>query len=96
MALRPLSDHIVVKVLELTGMTESGIVIPDVAKEKPTVGEVIAVGPGKLLEDGRRVAPEVKPGQKVLFSKYAGNEFKHKGEEWLVLREDDILAIVED
>lgn len=96
MGLKPLGDHIVVKALNQTGVTESGIVIPDVAKEKPTVGEVIAVGPGKLLEDGRRVPPEVKAGQKVLFSKYAGNEFKHKGEELLVLREDDILAIVED
>ncbi|MHA2620548.1 MAG: co-chaperone GroES [bacterium JZ-2024 1] len=96
MALKPLGDHIVIKVVDQTGVTESGIVIPDVAKEKPTVGEVIAVGPGRLLEDGRRVPPEVKPGQRVLFSKYAGNEFKHKGEEWLVLREDDILAIVED
>ena len=96
MALKPLGDHIVLKRLEQETVSEGGIVIPDTAKEKPILGEVIAVGPGRLLDDGKRVPPEVKPGDKVIFSKYAGTEFKHKGEEYVVVREDDVLAIVED
>ncbi len=96
MGLKPLGDHVVVKRLEREAVTEGGIVLPDIAKDKPVLGEVIAVGPGRILDNGQRLAVEVKAGQKVLFSKYGGNEVKYKGEEFLVLREDDILAIVED
>ncbi|MHA2609402.1 MAG: co-chaperone GroES [bacterium JZ-2024 1] len=96
MGLIPLSDHVVIKRLEREAVSEGGIVLPDVAKDKPVLGEVIAVGPGRILDNGQRLPPEVKKGQKVLFSKYGGNEVKYKGEEYLILREDDILAIVED
>ena len=91
--LKPLSDRIVLKVIEEVEKTPGGIVLPDTAKEKPTVGEVIAVGPGRTLDNGQRVAPEVKRGDKVVFSRYGGTEVKINGEEYLIIRESDILAI---
>lgn len=95
MALRPLGDRVVVKQLPSEEVTKSGIVLPDTAKEKPQQAEVIAVGPGRVLENGQRQPMDVKAGDKVLYSKYAGNEFKVDGEEYLILRELDILAVVE-
>jgi chaperonin GroES len=76
-------------------VTKGGIVLPDTAKEKPQKGEVVAVGPGRLLDNGQRVAVDVKVGDKVLYSKYAGNEVKLDGEEYLILREADILGVIE-
>ncbi len=95
MKLRPLNDKIVVKPLEAEETVKGGIIIPDNAKEKPQQAEVVAVGPGKLLDNGSRVAPGVKPGERVLYSKYSGSEFKVDGNEMLVLDEGDILAVVE-
>lgn len=95
MNVRPLHDRILVQRLEDTEeKSGSGIIIPDTAKEKPQRGKVTAVGNGKTLEDGTRVELEVKKGDQVLFGKYAGTEVKIEGEEYLILREDDILAIV--
>jgi len=93
--IKPLGDRVVVKVLEKEEKTASGIVLPDTAKEKPQEGEVIAVGPGKMLDNGQRVALDVKVGDKVIYSKYAGTEVKYEGKEYLILSERDILAIVE-
>jgi chaperonin GroES len=95
MKIRPLQDRIIVKRLEGEEKTKGGIIIPDSAKEKPMEGKVIAVGPGKLNEKGTRVPPEVKAGDKVLFGKYAGTEIKIENEEHLILREDDILGIIQ-
>lgn len=95
MKIRPLQDRIIVKRLESEEKTKGGIIIPDSAKEKPMEGKVIAVGNGKLLENGQRSTPEVKVGDHVLFGKYAGTEVKIDGEEHLILREDDILGIIE-
>ncbi|MCX8044852.1 MAG: co-chaperone GroES [Desulfobacterota bacterium] len=95
MKIRPLQDRIIVKRLEGEEKTKGGIIIPDSAKEKPMEGKVIAVGNGKLLENGQRTTPEVKVGDHVLFGKYAGTEVKIDGEEHLILREDDILGIIE-
>jgi chaperonin GroES len=95
MKIRPLQDRIIVKRLEGEEKTKGGIIIPDSAKEKPMEGKVIAVGPGKLNEKGTRVAPEVKAGDLVLFGKYAGTEIKIDNEEHLILREDDILGIIQ-
>jgi chaperonin GroES len=92
--LRPLGDRVVVKPLEREEVTKSGIVLPDTAKEKPQQGEVLAVGPGRVLDNGDRVNPDVKQGDKVLFAKYSGTEFKLDQDELLILRESDILAIV--
>ena len=94
MDIRPLHDRVVVKRLEEKEMVRGGIVIPDTAKEKPQEGEVIAVGNGKVLENGTRVAMEVKKGDRILFGKYAGSEVKLDGEEFLIMREDDILGIL--
>ncbi|MCL6581689.1 MAG: co-chaperone GroES [Firmicutes bacterium] len=91
--LKPLGDRIVVKVIEEEERTPGGIVLPDTAKEKPIVGEVVAVGPGRMLDNGQRVALEVKVGDKVVFSKYGGTEVKIDGEEYLIMRESDVLAI---
>jgi chaperonin GroES len=90
--LQPLDDRVVVRRLEAEERTEGGIVLPDTAKEKPQRGEVVACGPGKLLDNGKRAAMEVKPGDKVLFGKYSGNEVKVQGEELVIMREGDILA----
>jgi chaperonin GroES len=93
--IKPLGERIVIKVLESEEKTKSGIVLPDTAKEKPQMGKVLAVGNGKLLENGQRVPVEVKEGDKVLFAKYAGTEVKLDGEEYMVLKESDILAVIE-
>ena len=92
--LKPLADRVVVKPIVREEVTKGGIVLPDTAKEKPQEGEIVAVGPGKLGDDGKRIAMEVKKGDKVLYAKYAGTEWKYKDEEYLILREADILAKV--
>ena len=95
MKIRPLNDRIMVKRLEEEEKTKGGIIIPDSAKEKPAEGEIIAVGNGKLNDKNERVPLEVKPGDRVLFSKYGGTDVKLDGEDYLIMREDDILGIVE-
>ena len=95
MKIRPLNDRVLVKRLAEEEMTKGGIIIPDSAKEKPAEGEVVAVGPGKLDDKGKRIAIELKVGDKVLFSKYGGTEVKIEGEDHLIMREDDILGVVE-
>ena len=95
MKLRPLGDRVLVKRVEEEEKTAGGIIIPDTAKEKPQKGEVVAVGNGKILEDGSVRKMSVKKGDKVLFSKYAGNEIKLDGDEVMIMREDEILAIIE-
>ncbi|RMF94085.1 MAG: co-chaperone GroES [Candidatus Schekmanbacteria bacterium] len=95
MNIRPLHDRIIVKRIEEEEKTKGGIIIPDTAKEKPQEGEVVAVGNGKLLEDGKVVPLDVKKGDRVLFSKYAGNDIKIEGEEYIIMREDDVLGIIE-
>jgi len=92
--LKPLGDRLVIKPLEGEEVTPSGIVLPETAKEKPQKGEVLSVGPGARDEDGKRIAMDVKAGDKVLFAKYAGTEIKIDGEKLLILRESDVLAIV--
>jgi len=95
MEIKPLGDRVVVKPLEAENKTKGGIVLPDTAKEKPQEGKVVAVGKGKVLENGQVQAPEVKVGDKVLYGKYSGNEITTKeGEELLIMREEDILAII--
>lgn len=94
MNIKPLGDRIVLKVLEAEEKTASGIVLPDTAKEKPQQGVIQAVGPGKY-EDGKLVPVSVKVGDTVLFAKYAGTEIKHEGEELLILKETDLLAVIE-
>ena len=94
--LRPLGDRVVVKPTAREEMTKSGIVLPDTAKEKPQEGSAIAVGPGRILEDGSREQMDVKVGDKVLYAKYAGTEFKLDGEELLIVSQKDILAVVVD
>ena len=94
--LRPLGDRVVIKPTEREEMTKSGIVLPDTAKEKPQEGTVLAVGPGAFDNDGKRIAVDVKKGDKVLYAKYAGTEFKVDGDELLIVSQKDILAIVED
>ena len=96
MKLQPLNDRLLVKRLESEEKTAGGLYIPDTAKEKPSKGEVIAVGPGKVDDNGNRVALTVKKGDMVLFNKYAGTEVKLDGVDHLVLREDDVLAIIND
>ena len=94
MKIRPLQDRILVKRLEADSKTASGIIIPDNAKEKPMEGEVIAVGNGKKLDSGELAKPDVKVGDRVLFSKYAGSEVKLEGDEHMILREDDLLGVL--
>ena len=96
MKVRPLQDRIIVKRLSGEEKTKGGIIIPDSAKEKPLEGEVVAVGKGKVLEDGKVREPEVKVGDRILFGKYSGTEIKIDGEDHLILREDDILGIIEE
>jgi chaperonin GroES len=93
--LKPLGDRIVVKAIEAEATSRGGIVLPDTAKERPQTGEVIAVGPGKTLDNGTTAALEVKVGDKVVYSKYGGTEIKIGGEEVIILRQDDILGVVE-
>jgi len=95
MKIRPLYDRIIVKRLEAETTTKSGLIIPDTAKEKPVEGEIVAVGNGKVLEDGAVRSLEVKAGDRVLFGKYSGTEIKIDGIEHLILREDEVLAVVE-
>ena len=95
MKLRPLQDRILVQRVKEEEKTKGGIIIPDTAKEKPVEGRVIAVGIGKLSEKGNRIALEVKKGDRILFGKYSGNEIKIEGEEYLIMREDDVLGVIE-
>lgn len=91
--IKPLGDRVVVKAIEQEERTKGGIVLPDTAKEKPQIGEVIAVGTGRVLDNGERVPLEVKVGDRIIFAKYGGTEVKLEGEPYLILRESDILAI---
>ncbi|WP_078382372.1 co-chaperone GroES [Sutcliffiella halmapala] len=92
--LKPLGDRIVIELVQSEEKTASGIVLPDSAKEKPQEGKVVAVGTGRVLDSGERVAPEVSEGDSVIFSKYAGTELKYEGKEYLILKETDVLAVV--
>jgi len=94
MKIKPLDDRVIVVRVDKEQKTTGGIIIPDTAKEKPQEGKVVAMGPGKRDEDGKRIPPEVKKGDRILFSKYAGTEIKIDGVEHLFMREDDILAIL--
>jgi chaperonin GroES len=95
MKIRPLQDRVIVKRLEEEEKTKGGIIIPDTAKEKPQEGKVIAVGKGKVTEDGKLIPPDVKAGDRILFGKYSGTEVKIEGEEHLIMREEDILGVIE-
>lgn len=95
MKIRPLQDRVIVKRIEEEGKTKGGIIIPDSAKEKPQEGKVVAVGKGKVTEDGKVIPLDVKAGDRILFGKYAGAEVKIEGEEHLIMREEDILGIIE-
>jgi chaperonin GroES len=95
MKVKPLNDRVLVKRMEEVQVTKGGILIPDTAKEKPIEGKVIAVGPGKMSDAGARMTLQLKEGDRVLFGKYAGTEIKMEGEEYLMMREEDILAIIE-
>ena len=93
--LQPLADRVVVRPIEREDKTKSGIILPDTAKEKPAEGKVAAVGNGKVGDDGKRVPLEVKKGDRILFGKYSGTEVKVSGEEYLIMREDDVLGIID-
>ena len=95
MQVRPLHDRVIVKRIEEKEVVKGGIIIPDTAKEKPMEGEVVAVGPGKVQEDGKRAAMDVKAGDRILFGKYAGTEIKIDDQEYLIMREEEILAVLE-
>ena len=95
MKLRPLQDRILVQRVAEEEKTKGGIIIPDTAKEKPAEGKIVSVGKGKLDENGKRIAPEVKKGDRILFGKYSGTEVKIEGEEYLIMREEDVLGIIE-
>jgi len=95
MKLRPLQDRIVVKRVAEETTTKGGIIIPDTAKEKPAEGKVVAVGNGKVADDGKRIALEIKTGDRILFGKYSGSEVKIDGDEFLIMREDDVLGVIE-
>ena len=95
MKIRPLGDRILVKRIKEEEKTKGGIIIPDTAKEKPQEGKVVAVGKGKTTEEGKLIAPDVKAGDRILFRKYSGSEVKLEGEDHLILREDDILGVLE-
>ncbi len=96
MKVRPLHDPLIVKRLEEEEKTKGGIIIPDTAKEKPIEGKVVAAGEGKINKDGKKIPMEVKKGNRILFAKYAGTEIKMEGEEYLMMKEDDVLAIIEE
>jgi chaperonin GroES len=93
--LKPLNDRLVVKAVKAEEKTSGGIILPDAAQEKPTEAEVVAVGPGKVLDNGKTVPLEVKPGDRVIYARYGGTEIKVGGEEYVILRQDDVLAIRE-
>jgi chaperonin GroES len=95
MKVRPLNDRIIVKRLEEEEKTKGGIIIPDTAKEKPIEGKVIAVGDGRITKEGKKIPMEIKKGDRVLFAKYGGAEIKMEGEEYLMMKEDDVLAVIE-
>jgi chaperonin GroES len=95
MKLRPLQDRILVQRVEEEEKTKGGIIIPDTAKEKPAEGKVVAIGNGKLDENGKRIALEVKKGDRILFGKYSGTEVKIEGDEYLIMREEDVLGIID-
>jgi chaperonin GroES len=95
MKIKPLQDRILVQRVEEEAKTKGGIIIPDTAKEKPAEGKVVAVGNGKIGEDGKRIALDIKKGDRILFGKYSGSEVKISGEEYLIMREDDVLGIIE-
>ena len=95
MKLRPLQDRILVQRVEEETTTKGGIIIPDTAKEKPAEGKVVSAGNGKLGDDGKRVPLEIKKGDRILFGKYSGTEVKIEGEEYLIMREDDVLGVIE-
>jgi len=94
MNVRPLHDRVIVKRVEEKEVVQGGIIIPDSAKEKPMEGEVIAAGPGKIMEDGKRAAMDVKAGDRILFGKYSGTEIKIDNKEYVIMREDEILAVI--
>ncbi len=94
MKVKPLADRILVRRIEETEVKKGGIIIPDTAKEKPQEGEVVAVGPGAIGEDGKRIPMEVKKGDRILMGKYAGTDVKIDGKEYIIMREDDVLAII--
>ena len=95
MKLRPLQDRILVQRVKEEETTKGGIIIPDTAKEKPAEGKIVSVGKGKLDENGKRIAPEVKKGDRILFGKYSGTEVKVEGQEYLIMREEDVLGIID-
>ena len=94
MKLKPLHDRILIKIIEESEKTKGGIIIPDTAKEKPSEGEVVAVGPGIINKDGKRNPLEVKPGDKILFSKYSGDEVKIDGQDLIIIKEEDVIGIL--
>lgn len=94
MNVRPLHDRVIVKRIEENEVVKGGIIIPDTAKEKPMEGEVVAAGPGKVMDDGKRAAMDVKAGDRILFGKYSGTEIKIEDQEYIIMREDEILAVV--
>ena len=94
MKMKPLADRVIIKPAPAEEKSKGGIILPDTAKEKPVIGEVVAVGPGKVSDDGKKIPPEVKVGDKVLYGKYSGTEVTVEGEEFLIMREADIFAIV--
>ena len=96
MNVQPLADRLLVKRIEEEETKRGGIIIPDTAKEKPQEGEVVAVGPGRMTEDGKRIPLDVKAGDLILFGKYSGQEIKLDGEEYLIMREDEVLAVLEE
>ena len=94
MKIKPLADRVVVKPMEVEEQKKGGIIIPDTAKEKPQEGEIVALGPGKITDEGKRIEPEVKVKDKVLYGKYSGTEVTVEGDDYLIMRESDILAII--
>ncbi len=94
MKMKPLADRVVIKPSPADERTKGGIILPDTAKEKPVIGEVVAVGPGKVADDGKKIPPEVKVGDKVLYGKYSGTEVTIDGDEYLIMREADVFAIM--
>ena len=94
MKIKPLADRVVVRPLEAEDKTKGGLYVPDTAKERPQQGEIVAVGPGRVTDDGKKVPPEVKVGDRILYGKYSGTEVNYEGTEYLIMRESDIFAIL--